>query len=347
MTDSQPLNTGTAADRAFGHISIGVDIGGTKTLAVAYSRSQGILARAQISTNRYAEPATVLDETANLVNDLIEAAHHLFASVPPVGIGVPGLVDRNRVFTDSIILPTWHYVDVAAQMSRRLNTTVFVDNDATMAAMSLALSSNPPSGTVLCLTLGTGVGAAILTSGQPLRGPDGTAGQLGHMTIDANGRRCPCGSKGCLNAYVSGSAIAERYIERLAVSARHLAQEQGVTVTGKWVAGEAERGNADAREIIEETARLLGVGLASLSNIFNPEVILLTGGVSSLGETLLGPAHAMLVQRSLKQPGRRVRLRVGRFGAATGAVGAALSAWTRDEPSNSESSENHKKGAID
>lgn len=309
-----------------GRIAIGIDMGGTKTLAVLYSESTGIINREQIPTNRYASPEASLAAIAAVVRKLTRRAEISLGELEGVGVGVPGLVSLDRIFIDSIILPTWSSVDVRGWLSHELKVAVVVDNDVTMAAIGHWSTHRDAIDTLLCLTLGTGVGAAVVIEGKSIRGSDGIAGQLGHITVDMFGRSCNCSGKGCLNAYISGTAIAERYMEHLANS-----DPQGVVehspVSGKWVSRAAQDGDPVARKVIEQTSLYLGAGLASLVNVFNPDVIVISGGVSDLGETLLGPARAVVAQRAFRTAARRVQVECGRFGVATGAIGAAISVW--------------------
>jgi glucokinase len=306
-------------------IAIGVDMGGTKTLAVLYSESSGVIEREQIGTDRYASPEISLTAIAVVVRELTRRAGISLHDLEGIGIGVPGLVNLERIFIDSIILPTWFNVNVHEWLSNELKVPIVVDNDATMAAIG-HWSYHHDIKTLLCLTLGTGVGAAAIIDGSPLRGPDGMAGQLGHVTLNIFGRQCSCGSKGCLNAYVSGTAIAERYMEALTRS-EPLSAAKPLPVNGQWVSNAAQGGDSIARDVIEQTSLYLGAGLASLVNVFNPDIIAISGGVSELGETLLAPARVVVAERAFQSAARRVQIECGRFGTATGAIGAAISVW--------------------
>lgn len=309
-------------------IAVGVDMGGTKTLAVVYSAAKGLLLEEKISVDRLATPEATLAGVAALVRRITERAGVTTKEIVGVGVGVPGLVSPDRIFMDSVILPTWVSVDVGLWLSEALHVRVNVDNDATMAAIG-QWSTYPQSsvGTLLCLTLGTGVGAAIIVNGKVVRGPDGTAGQLGHITVDLSGRNCSCGSTGCLNAYVSGTAIGERYSEQLAHSATPVGVRESA-VNGRLVWTAAQQGDSVALKVIEDTSLYLGAGLASLVNIFNPDIIVICGGVSEMGEGLLDPARRVMKGRAFRSPALRVRVDRGQFGPATGAVGAAMSVWT-------------------
>ncbi len=311
-------------------ITIGIDMGGTKTLAIALSDDGNLLASQQIETDRFAEAEKALGDTAQLVRDTIDSCGFRQIPVKGVGIGLAGLITREGIFTDSIIFPRWFSVDAGPILSKTLDLPVIVDNDANMAGMGEWWARRDQSQsieTLLCLTLGTGVGGAIITHGRLSRGPDGLAGELGHITVDLNGRKCACGSKGCLNAYVSGTAIGERYKERLlTIGQDNSSVSEEDVISGLMVSKLASSGDALAREIIQETAVYLGAGLASLANVFNPDVIALTGSVSNLGEQLLGTARSELAQRAWPLSAKRVRVECSRLGTSVGAIGAAVSA---------------------
>jgi len=282
----------------------------------------------RIQTQRYEAPAVSLADTVALVRTLLDRAGVPIEHISGVGVGIAGLVDPSGVVINSIILPEWSNVDVVTHLSSELQARVVVQNDATMAAVGhwMASRRDDAQGTLVCLTLGTGVGAAILQGGVPLRGPDGTAGQLGHLAVEVFGRRCSCGSSGCLNAYVSGEAIAERYCERAGVS-RIIDPPDS-----RRVLIAAREGDPDAREVLEETSLFLGAGLASIVNALNPEVIALCGGVSEMGDQLLIPAREHMYHRAFRRPAKRVRVQLGAYGSVTGAVGAAFSAAESPTP---------------
>src|ERR1700761_2927632 len=148
--------------------SVGVDLGGTKTLAVICSESAGVTLQDEIATTRDASPDVVLGDVAGLVERIAARAGVAIRQLAGVGIGVPGLVSPDRIFIDSIILPSWRSVDIGSWLSRRLDAKIVVDNDATMAAIAEWTVRQPSDiRTLLCLTLGTGVGAAVIIDSEP------------------------------------------------------------------------------------------------------------------------------------------------------------------------------------
>ncbi|WP_298796513.1 ROK family protein [Pseudonocardia sp. 73-21] len=303
--------------------AIGVDIGGTKTLAVTYLPDQ-ILAHARIATNTAGSPEEILRSTAKLIATLRTQAHDSGIEVPCVGLGLPGILSTDRMFVDSIILPRWKNVNVERILLQMLDDDIelTIDNDAVMMARGQwTLKAGNGHGILVCLTLGTGVGASVILNGTPLRGPDGIAGQLGHMSVNASGRQCVCGGIGCLNAYASGTAITERYLQRDDATTQHISP-----IDGRWVGDQAAKGNRIAQAIIDETAVYLGVGIASLINIFNPSHVIIGGGVSDLGEALLAPARRVAHKRSFPSAAARARITTPHYRSSAGAVGAAIAA---------------------
>jgi glucokinase len=179
------------------------------------------------------------------------------------------------------------------------------------------------------LTIGTGVGGATVVDGRLVRGARGAAGEWGHVVVDLDGPPCPgrCPSRGCLEAVASGTALGVEG-ERAAAADRSsaLAREAaaGRTITGALVTELAHDGDAAARGAVEAVGRRLGVGLASIANALDPEVIVIGGGVIAAGELLLGPAREELARRALPPIAERVRVEPSRFGAESGMLGAAL-----------------------
>jgi glucokinase len=219
---------------------------------------------------------------------------------------------------------------VADLMAERLGLPVFVDNDANLAMLAEHRAGAAQGARhALMLTLGTGIGGGLVLDGEVYRGAVGAAGELGHVTIDMNGPRCHgnCPNRGCLEALASGTALAREAL-RIARErddsglARALAQ--GRTLAGPLVTELAHDGDPAALEALELIGSRLGVGIASLVNIFNPEVVVIGGSVVGAGELLLAPARAEVARRSLAPARDVVRIAAARFGVEAGMVGAAL-----------------------
>ncbi len=307
-------------------LTVGIDVGGTKTAAVLLSGTGEVLATVTEPTNRSGTPRQCADHAVALTDRLLRTIDCPRSSLDAVGVGLPGLIAPDRTFRDSIILPTWRNVDFRSCLEPRLNLPVVIDNDATMAALGhlASLSERQRPHCLVCLTLGTGVGGAVLVEGAPMRGPDGTAGQIGHTTVDPTGHRCECGALGCLNAYASGTAISSRYRQLRADSG----SDGGKSGAGETVNLEESLRQNDplARRALDEAVRALVISISGVVNVLNPEVVVLGGGVASLGPPLVDPVQTGVSQRSFPAPARRVRICQAAHGPLTGAIGAAVTA---------------------
>ena len=309
--------------------TIGVDMGGTKLLAGAVDEGLGVHHRVQRSVAGL-DQAALLDIAVEAVN---EARRSAGAEVAAVGFGIPCLMDqRTGIGVVAVNLPLKD-VPFADVMTERLGLPVFVDNDANVAALAEhRAGAARGSSEAVVLTIGTGIGGGLILRGELYRGGVGAAGELGHMVIDTDGPRCQgnCPNHGCVEALASGTALArearrlaeERHDSRLA-----RALEKGQDLVGPLVTELAHDGDQAAIEALELIGSRLGVGVASLVNIFNPEVVVIGGGVIAAGELLLGPVRATVAQRALSPSRDEVRIVAARFGVEAGMIGAATLAF--------------------
>lgn len=302
---------------------IGVDLGGTKLLAGVVDDDLRVHHRAF----RPAPTSGVLDALEEITRELIQAAE---GPVAAVGVGIPSLMDQQRGvarWTNHLDLEG---VSVADLLAERLDLPVTVDNDANLAMLA-EHRAGAAKGAVhaVMLTVGTGIGGAIVAGGRLLRGARGAAGELGHIVVDLDGPVCPgsCPGRGCLEAVASGSALAvegEQVAQSDRSSALRKVADEGRAITGALVTELAHDGDAGARSAVEAVGRKLGMGLVSIANALDPEVIVIGGGVIAAGELLLGPAREVFVARALPPIAAAVRIEPARFGAESGMLGAAL-----------------------
>jgi glucokinase len=306
---------------------IGVDLGGTKLLAGVVDDQLRVHHRAY----RPAPTSGVLEVLEAIARELIEASE---APVAAVGMGIPSLMDRARGvarWTNHLDLEDVAVADVLAE---RLDLPVTIDNDANLAMLAEHHSGAAQGAAhAVMLTVGTGIGGAIVVGGRLLRGAHGAAGELGHIVVDLDGPPCPgnCPSRGCLEAVASGSALAlegERIAESDKTSQLGKEAAAGRAITGALVTELAHDGDPAARRAVEAVGRRLGVGLASIANALDPEVIVIGGGVIAAGELLLAPAREELAKRALPPIAATVRVEAARFGAESGMLGAAILART-------------------
>ena len=303
---------------------IGVDLGGTKLLAGAVDADLGVHHRA----HRFAPAGSqraVLDAVVAAVDETRQAV----GDVRAVGFGIPSLFDHARGIAVSTVHLPLRDVPFRELMSERLGLPVFVDNDANAAMLAEhRFGAARGHDHALLLTLGTGIGGGIVVDGKLVRGALGAAGELGHMVIDLDGPRCQgnCPSRGCLEALASGTALGR---DALAAAREHPESGLGrALAAGRPVGGAlctelAHDGDPVAVEVIRGIGRFLGVGLASLANIFNPSVVVVGGGVIAAGELLLAPAREELVARALSPSRETAQVVPARFGAESGMLGAA------------------------
>ena len=305
---------------------IGVDLGGTKLLAGAVGPGLEVHHRA----HRLAPASTrqaVLDAVVSVVEEAREAVG---GEVLGVGFGIPSLFDQARGIAVSTVHLPLRDVPFRDIMAERLGLPVFVDNDANLAMLAEhRFGAARDTQHALLLTLGTGIGGGIVVDGRIVRGALGSAGELGHMVIDMDGPRCQgnCPSRGCLEALVSGTAIG-----RDALAAAHAEPESalgtalaaGRAVTGALVTELAHDGDPASVAVLRRAGEHLGVGIASLVNIFNPSVVVVGGGVIAAGELLLGPERRVLAERAMSPSKEHVRVVAARFGAESGMLGAAI-----------------------
>jgi len=309
---------------------LGVDIGGT-TIKTGIVASDGAVVASSASGWSGGQPAEAVELVARLAAALIRA--HPSEEPTACGVGSAGLVDgRTGTVIASPNLPTWHDVKLADLIATSTNLPTLVDNDANAAAYAeYHIGAARGAASALMLTLGTGVGGGMVFGGRLYRGAHGFAGEVGHATIEAGGPVCACGNDGCLERFVNAGAIVERAREALTSgrpSSMAAAAAEGA-LTAQVVGEAANAGDAVALDVVTETGRLLGVGLANFAFILDPDVVVLGGGVSAIGQALLAPAREELERRTASYGLRLPRLVFAELGHDAGVVGAALLA--RDE----------------
>jgi glucokinase len=268
---------------------LGIDLGGTN-LVVGSVAENGSALRALGSEPTHAEagPRDVLDRLIALAQRTIAQTHREVpeAEIIGVGVGAPGPLDTRS----GIVLLTpnlgWVNLPLRQIIHERLGLPAMLDNDANCAVLGeWWMGAARGTKTAIGITIGTGIGGGIIIDGKLFHGASDCAGEIGHTTIDTEGRRCKCGNYGCLEAYASGPNIALRAVEELSVGAvSRLADYVGgdlKKITAQTVYQAAHDGDDLALEVVNDTAKFLGTGIANLLNIFNPEVVVVCGGVTA------------------------------------------------------------------
>ena len=314
-------------------LTAGVDIGGTKLLAVAATEKGEIIAERREPTA--AGPDAILSAISAVVADLVVAESDIAA----VGVGLPGLVDLDGAVHYAPNLPGFVGVPARERLAATSPVPVIVDNDANVAALGEAVhGAGRGHREVLVVTLGTGIGGGLIIDGEVHRGAHGFSAEIGHFTVDPAGPPCACGAVGHWEAIASGTALGRRAREWAARgdAPSVLARVAGVVeaVTGHEAGRAAAAGEADGLAILTEHARAVAVGLGGLVNILDPEVIVISGGLVELGDLLLDPLRAALPEHVEGAGHRPVPpVLAAELGEHAGAVGAAALARTLLPPS--------------
>lgn len=298
--------------------AIGVDVGGTKCLGVVWSEGKIVAEVRRPTPDQSPEgPGGVVAVIAEVVADL-----ETQIGVSPkglgiaVGVGMPGLVTRSGIVRASPNLTGVADLAVRDLLEARLERQVWVDNDATCAAIAeWRTGAGEGLQDMVMVTLGTGIGGGIIANGTVVRGANGFAGEIGHMVLDPEGPQCPCGQQGCWERFASGSALESRADQVFGPG----------KVRGADLARLASQGDEQAQEIFREFAHWVALGLANLTNIFDPSVIVIGGGVTRTAplffKTVQDNFVALLYAPHLRpQP----KIVVASLDERAGAVGAAL-----------------------
>ena len=315
--------------------AVGIDLGGTNIKGGLVRRDGSVVLRKSIKTEVNNGPDHVVSRIAILTRELLAEANVTADDVAAVCVGSPGPLDSTEGIVHEAPNLGWLDLPLAAKLRRELNMQVFVENDANVAGFGEAWAGAARDAKcAIILTLGTGIGGGIVINGQVWRGVADTAAELGHMTIDYNGRACTCGNKGCIEAYASATAVAARMKEAV-LSGRESSLKNDI-IAGKDVDAEAIHlaavaGDSLSREIFEETGRFLGIAVASFINIFNPDYVVLHGGMVNAGEMLLAPLRDEMKWRCFKSSQRNLHILPSELGGNAGIIGAAGIAFQRAE----------------
>ena len=308
---------------------LGFDVGGTNIKVAVLEHGRGIRAFREVCRpNPY--PDEVLRTIADEVEKLAGLPSVSRSAIRGVGVGCAGLVDsRLGIVVESPNLPRWKRVKLATLIHSQIGVRAAVHNDADMFALAeWKHGAAQGKSNVVFITLGTGVGGALLLDGRLYHG-NGFAGELGHATLQIDGPLCSCGNRGCVESLIGSKAIvrrARRYLARSGRSAKRGRYDR-VDFDPEFIFRAARRGESWAVQTFEETGRILGVACAGLANVFCPDLIVVGGGVSRAGTLLFGPARKAMSLAAMGPPGVVAKVVPARLGKKAGAVGAALSVF--------------------
>jgi glucokinase len=310
------------SDRSGQDAVLGIDIGGTKLAAGVVSRAGQVLADVRRPTPRDMDAEGLLAAVVDLAE---RARRHADVSVDAVGIGCGGPLLYPEGIVSPLHIPAWRGFPLRERLAAVLGLPARLDNDAKAFALGEArFGAGRGSHCLLGMVVSTGVGGGIVLNGRLLHGASGNAGHIGHVTVAADGPICPCGARGCLTAYASGTGLATRAREAVAAgeSGRLATLPEG-TITGRTVVEAAVAGDALARRLLDDAARALAVGIAAAANLLDLDCVVIGGGIAQAGEPLLGPLHRALQSHTRLAFLRDLEVRPAALGPEAGVIGAA------------------------
>jgi glucokinase len=310
--------------------TLGIDIGGTK-IETALVDAAGVI---QFSHYRLLDSAKNPDQTVQDILDSVGICYRKSGkTAQAAGVGVAGQIDKvNGVVRSSPNLPGWNNVALGSALQSRLQIPVILNNDVRMITWGeWQHGAGKGFNDLACMFVGTGVGGGIVSGGRILEGYDNTAGELGHMTVAAQGRQCHCSNKGCLEAYCGGWAIAERAqsaVKANREAGRNLIElaEKLENITAITISQAYSNGDPLARKIVNSTARYLAAGLVTIVNAFNPQLIIMGGRVIQGIPDLIVLAEKRLRSSALPTPVKNLQIKIAALGNKAGVIGAAAQA---------------------
>lgn len=309
--------------------SIGIDLGGTKILIALVDRNTGeVLNHIKKKTKKDKGPKNIIKKMLEGIEELIEESGKAIDDISSIGVGAAGQIDRQSGVLIAAANLDCYDLNIKEILSKKFNIPVYVGNDVEIAAIGeQKFGSGKGCNDFVCVFVGTGVGSAIIKNGQIITGATGTAGEIGHIIVDLNGRQCACGAHGCLEAYASRSAI-ERCIEGALKKGRKSCildyLETGKSITSSMIQKSIEREDELVLQCVTEASEYLSGGIASIINFVNPELIILGGGLIEAVDYFYQKTIKKAKAKSLPVPAEKIQFKKAMLGDYSGVIGAAF-----------------------
>lgn len=314
-----------------GHVA-GIDMGASHISIIIANFTSHVLSEVEIPFNIGQGPKTCIALANESLHNLLRQINLQLADLLAIGIGVPGpIVSEAGMVLAPPIMPGWDRFPIRDSLEKLWGCPVSLNNDAELGALGeWAYGSGRGEQNLAYIKVGTGIGAGLLLDGHIYRGATGSAGEIGHMTIEENGPQCTCGNKGCLEALSGGNAIARQAQEAVRRGQRTQLTDTkpADTITAQDVAAAARRGDLISQQILSQAGEHVGVAIAGLVNLFNPNMVVLGGGVSQIGDLFLEPVRKAVHKRSLPAAAQAVRITTALLGRRSSCMGAVVQAMT-------------------
>ena len=310
-------------------IYIGIDLGGTGIKAGVVDEQGNILSKEKCPTGVERGYEAVIRDMANVAIKAVETSGHTMDDVKAVGIGIPGIMDPKTGIVPFCTNLMWHSVPIISEMHKYIDKPIYVDNDATVAALAESVSGvSAGLNNSVFVTLGTGVGGGIVINGKVFSGSHGVGSEIGHMITVAGGEMCTCGNRGCWERYASATALI-REGRRLSEAKPETALLKHVggdpeKITAKDVIDLAKAGDPDCSKLFDDYVYHLCVGLTNLINLYDPELIALGGGVSAAGDFLLDAVNKKLPEMIFYKDMPYAKVALAQLQNDAGIIGAAM-----------------------
>ena len=309
--------------------AIGIDLGGTKILTGIVNKGNGeVLYSIKQKTGKEKDAENIVEKLKFSIKELIETSHFDIAQIDSIGIGAPGQVDRERGILVSAPNLNCENLNLKAILEREFYIPTFIGNDVEIATLGeMKFGAGKGFDDFVCIFVGTGVGSAIVKNGQLIKGATGTAGEIGHVIVDLNGRPCACGAHGCLEAYASRTAIETRIEGALKKGRKSCILEyleNGKSITSSMIQKSIERDDELVIQCVTEASEYLSGGIASVINFINPQLIVLGGGLIEAVDYFYQKTIKKAQAKSLPVPAQKIEFKKAALGDFSGVIGAAF-----------------------
>ena len=309
--------------------SIGIDLGGTKILTALVNRETGeVIEHVKKKTKKEKGPQNIIKKMLESIEELFASSGKKFDEISSIGVGAAGQIDReNGVIIEAPNLDCYD-LNLKKIIFEQFNIPVFVGNDVEIAAIGeQKFGAGKGCNDFVCVFVGTGVGSSIIKNGRIIYGATGTAGEIGHIIVDLNGRQCACGAHGCLEAYASRSAIEKRIEGALKKGRKSCILdylEPGKAITSSMIRKSIERDDELVTQCVTEAAEYLSGGIASIINFINPKLIVLGGGLIEAVDFFYQKTIKKARAKSLPVPAEKIEFKKAALGDFSGVIGAAF-----------------------
>jgi glucokinase len=314
--------------------SIGVDLGGTNIVSAIVNHQGKIINRLKVPTLAERGKEATIKRIIETIHENIVKSSVAPGDIIGIGIGAPGPLDVKRgMINFAPNLPGWRNVPLRKILEDEFNMKVVLENDANAAAWGeRSFGAGRGVDNLVCFTLGTGIGGGIIIDGKIYHGNNYGAAELGHMTVNKDGPRCNCGNYGCLEAYSSATGIKNRIKNRIkeGIKSEYLSFDDDKLFESlrlKSIFETARKGDKLTKSVVEEAISYLGIAIANIANILNPEMVVLVGGITNEGEKLLIPLREEAKKRAFYSNYKSLKIVIGELGGNAGVLGAAALLW--------------------